>query len=103
MKWYGLHKNSSYIKNFNNKKATGRRYVKPGYEIYQIGGPSNNSFAHTISLSSVAQSTFQLKISIISTEVKNIVNILKQVMDKISVFILIFICAHAAAARCSCS
>jgi hypothetical protein len=72
--------------NNSNTKSTGRRYVRPGYEIYQIGGPSNNSFAHTINLSSAAQSTFQLKISIISTEVKNIVNILKQVQNKFIVY-----------------
>jgi hypothetical protein len=45
--------------------------VKPGYELYQIGGGLFN-------LSS-SQSTFQLKVSIISAEVKNIVNVLKQV------------------------
>ena len=48
-------------------------FVKPGFEMYQIGGGIFN-------LNS-SQSTFQLKCSIISAEVKNIVNILKQVLD----------------------
>jgi len=47
-------------------------FVKPGFEMYQIGGGIFN-------LNS-SQSTFQLKCSIISAEVKNIVNILKQVL-----------------------
>jgi len=66
---------------YQNSKLNNRRsnLVKPGYEIYQIGGPANNSISHTLNLSSAAQSTFQLKISIISNEVKNIVNVLKQV------------------------
>ncbi len=55
--------------------------VKPGYERYDIC--SVNSFT----ISAFAQSTFQLKCSIISAEVKNIVNVLKQV---IIYFILIF-------------
>ena len=54
-----------------NRSFGGASNIKPGYELYQIGGGLFN-------LSS-SQSTFQLKVSIISAEVKNIVNVLKQV------------------------
>jgi hypothetical protein len=68
-------------------KATGRRptintvntrmqkSVKPGYELYQIGNLSISS-----------QSTFQLKVSIIGAELKNVVNVLKQVCVNVRVF-----------------
>ena len=60
--------------NQTNKKGSTTKKVKPGFERYEFG--SVNSFT----LSAFAQSTFQLKCSIISAEVKNIVNVLKQVI-----------------------
>lgn len=67
--------------------------IKPGYELYQLNNNTsssnnnnnNNSIAAALATAtfsfttSATQSTFQLKISIISAEVKNIVNVLKQV------------------------
>jgi hypothetical protein len=43
--------------------------VKPGHELYQIGNLSSSS----------QSTTFQLKVSIIGAELKNVVNVLKQV------------------------
>lgn len=65
--------------NQSSKKGSTAKKVKPGFERYEFG--SANSFT----LSAFAQSTFQLKCSIISAEVKNIVNVLKQV-----IFFIIF-------------
>ncbi|CAF1017629.1 unnamed protein product [Brachionus calyciflorus] len=48
-----------------------KQRVKPGYELYQLNSQSGFNFAPN-------QSKFHLKISIISAEVKNIVNVLKQ-------------------------
>ena len=64
------HGQSSRAVNGSGNKG---RKVKPGYERYDIG--SVNCFG----LSAFAQSTFHLKCSIINTEVKNIMNVLKQV------------------------
>ena len=52
----------------NSRQATRRtRNIKPGHELYQIGNLNT------------PQTTFQLKCSIINAELKNIVNVLKQV------------------------
>jgi hypothetical protein len=68
---YSKKQNQQRLLNSLNRSFGGASNVKPGYELYQIGGGLFN-------LSS-SQSTFQLKVSIISAEVKNIVNVLKQV------------------------
>lgn len=81
--------NRIYQSNNSNTSNKSRRVVKPGFEIYQIGGSSTANFS--LCLSSAAQSTFQLKISIISAEVKNIVNVLKQVFYLISYYFIDYI------------
>ncbi len=65
-------KKSDLIKSGSTRKQLG---VKPGYERYDI------SSVDSFTISAATQSTFQLKCSIISTEVKNIVNVLKQVIS----------------------
>lgn len=74
----GIEEDSSFCKPMSNNANQGTKTVKgkkvkPGYERYDIG--SVNCFG----LSAFAQSTFHLKCSIINTEVKNIMNVLKQV------------------------
>lgn len=75
------------MSNINRNKQKQQR-IKPGYELYQISTSSSNSNNNAgfgfgsigLGLSSI-QSKFLLKISIISAEVKNIVNVLKQVRN----------------------
>lgn len=74
----GIEEDSSFCKSMSMNASHGSKTVKgkkvkPGYERYDIG--SVNCFG----LSAFAQSTFHLKCSIINTEVKNIMNVLKQV------------------------
>ena len=51
----------------SSRQTRRTKNIKPGYELYQIGNLNT------------PQSAFQLKCSIISAELKNIVNVLKQV------------------------
>jgi hypothetical protein len=84
--------------NNNHKKSENKRSKKNlgGFQFFKISDSSGGSegfgggniFGVGFNLTS-PQSTFQLKVSIISAEVKNIVNVLKQV-NKLNVFYFTF-------------
>lgn len=59
--------NNTTPKQQQQRTSSRTKSVKPGFELYQIGNLNSS------------QSTFQLKVSIISAELKNIINVLKQV------------------------
>jgi hypothetical protein len=63
--------NRAYNQNLGTAKNQNLGFVKPGHEHYQVGDFNLYS----------SQSKFNLKISIISAEVKNIVKVLKQVTN----------------------
>jgi hypothetical protein len=76
------------------RSSTTTRKTKPGYQLYQIGAGCSLDLGFLGLSQAQSQSTFHLKISIISAEVKNIVNVLKQVDICTNLSSLIYVMLH---------